>query len=133
MYNVAINVWNEDGIVLTDTLHHKLVGLHYLFGYGGDSQSNILMHLSIHQILLMEVLELVVERILSHQGENNHCKVYTDGISGSYFFEWFWTAAGLDKRVSAAALCNALTPSSDVVLCQNVSGQTIKDPNYPIT
>ena len=132
MYDYAINVWNEQSIILTHAKQAKVVALHCPFCFGGDSRSEVPLWQSNLRTLLIEVLKIVTHSLLPDD-ETIGQDIYGDGVFGSFVFEWFRTAVGLDKKVSAAALRDTLTPKTAMALHQNVSGRTISDPFYPIT
>jgi len=80
----------------------------------------------------MEVHKWVVDQLVPI--EDREIKSFSsDFIFGSYVFELMRNGLHHNKKVAAAALRDAITPSSDMPLRDNGLAKTVSDPAYPIT
>jgi len=126
-----LDLWDGECIVLVHVKYKKVILLHRPPGYAGDSRDDIPTWMSVRRILTLEVLKRVLDHLpCAHR---DLPQAYGDGIFGSYIFEYMINGLHQNKRVGAAALRDALTPSHVMALQHNGLGKTILDPNYPMS
>jgi len=132
LYKSRLDVWDEECILFTHAKHKKVIALHCPPGLAGDSRNEVPMWQSIRRCLLLEVLKRVLDHLVP-VADREFESFHGDFIFGSYVFEFMRNAVHQNKRVAAAGLRDAVTPSSSMPLRDNGLAKTVSDPNYPIT
>lgn len=133
LYDSRLDVWDEECILLTHAKVKKVIALHRPPGYAGDSRNKIAIWKSIKRCMLLEVLKRVASDRLVPEADREIKSFHADFIFGSYVFEFMRNGVHHNKKVAAAALRDAVTPSSSMPLRDNGLAKTVSDPDYPIT
>jgi hypothetical protein len=130
LYDIRLDVWDGECRLLVHAKDKKVIVLHRPFGFASDSRQEVPTWKSVRRACLMEVIKRVVHALQSDQDKSG-LTIDNDAIFGGYAFEFMAHALGLNKRVSAAALRDAV--SANEALRQNGLAKTTSDPKYPIT